>query len=44
MIEPAGNRLPGDTERHVIGRELLGIAAKHVARELVEQDHGRDRR
>src|SRR5215218_1014169 len=27
----------------MVGRELLGIIAKHVARELVEQDHGRER-
>ena len=27
----------------MIGRELVGMAAEHVARELVEQDHGGER-
>ena len=27
----------------MVGRELLGVAAEHVARELVEQDHRGER-
>jgi len=29
----------GDRQREVVGRKLIGVAAKHVARELIEQDH-----
>ena len=38
VIELAVDRVPGDRQRQVIGRELLGEAAEHVARKLVEQD------
>ena len=36
-------RLPGKVARQRIGREHMGSAAKTVARELVEQDHQRQR-
>src|SRR3546814_19673886 len=35
---PLGNR-----QRQMVGREAVGVIAKHVARELVEQDHRRQR-
>ena len=36
-------RLPGEVTRQRIGREHMRRAAKTVARELVEQDHQRQR-
>jgi hypothetical protein len=43
LVEAAVDRAPGDRQSERIGRELIGVAAQHVARELVEQDDGRDR-
>ncbi len=42
--KPCVDRALGDRQRQRIGRELVGMAAEHVARELVEQDHRRERR
>ena len=41
--KPLVDRRLGDRQREVIGRELVGVTAEHVARELVEQDHRRER-
>ena len=43
LVEALVDRSLGDRERQMIGRELLGMAAEHVARELVEQDHAGER-
>ena len=43
FIKTAIDRCPGDLQSQMVGRELLGIAAEHVARELVEQDDGGER-
>ena len=44
IVEPAVDRAFRDRQREMIGRELLRMAAEHVAGELVEQDDGRQRR
>ena len=43
VVIAALDRALGDGERQRIGRELIGMAAEHVARELVEQDDRRER-
>ena len=44
LVEARGRpRALAIAERQMIGRELLGVAAEHVARELVEQDHAGER-
>src|SRR3546814_504212 len=42
VIVPLDGRL-GNRQRQMVGREAVGVIAKHVARELVEQDHRRQR-
>src|SRR6185503_6078248 len=43
LVKPLVDRPASDRPRQGIGRILLGSAAKHVARELVEQDYAGQR-
>jgi hypothetical protein len=43
FVELLLDRSLGDRQCQLVGRELLGIATKHVAGELVEQDHAGER-
>src|SRR5215212_4378552 len=44
LVEALVDRSLGNPQGQMISRELLRMAAKHVARELVEQDHAGERR
>jgi hypothetical protein len=37
-VETSVNRALGDCQCELISRELIGVAAKHVTRQLIEQD------
>jgi hypothetical protein len=43
LVEAALDRALRDCKGERVGRKLVGVAAKHVARELVEQDHPGER-
>src|SRR5687768_10398594 len=43
VVIAARDRFPGYGQSEMIGGELVRMAPEHVARELVEQDHGGER-
>jgi len=43
LVEVFLQRSLGDRQGEVVRGELVGMSAEHVARELVEQDHGSER-
>ena len=42
IVEAPVDGLPGNRERQMVGRELVGVGPKHVAWKLVEQDDARE--